>query len=222
MSGSTFRLLLILLLPLGASGQAVKPEPDTTHTRKFTGIRFGMETIGFIKSQTGTKFSGNEFMVDTDIGRYYLVTEFGTWARNLAITDGTYSNDGRYVRVGVDVNFLKKDPDRNMFFLGARYGRSFYNEEVTYLTRTEYGDREKTAVNDGIRSGWVELTTGLRVRVWKIFWLGYTARMKFAPGTPKDSPLAPYDIPGYGLTFKKPWWGFSYYLMMRIPFEKDR
>ena len=226
MSGSIFRLLAVaVLLPLGAAGQGAKkavPEPDTVRIRKFSGIRFGMETIGFIKSMTGTKFTGNEFMADTDIGRYYLVTEFGNWSRNLPITDGTYSNDGRYIRVGVDVNFLKKDPDRNMFFLGARYGRSFYNEQVTYLSKTEYGDREITAVNDGIRSGWVELTTGIRVKVWKFFWMGYTARMKFAPGTPKDSPLAPYDIPGYGLTFKKPWWGFSYYLMMRIPFGKDR
>ena len=221
MSGYIFKLVL-LLMPAVVFAQKDEPAPDTTQTTKFSGIRFGMETIGFIKSRTGSTFSGNEFMVDTDLGNYYLVTEFGNWSRNLAITDGTYSNDGRYMRLGVDVNFLKKDPDRNMFFLGARYGRAFYDEQVTYLTRTEYGDQEKTAVNKGIRSGWVELTTGLRVKVWKIFWVGYTARMKFSPGVPADSPLAPYDIPGYGLTFKKPWWGFSYYLMVRVPFKKDK
>ncbi|MFM7329926.1 MAG: DUF6048 family protein [Bacteroidota bacterium] len=221
MCGYFFRVWLVML-PMAIFGQSVKEAPDTIRTPKFTGIRFGMETIGFIKSRTGGSFSGNEFMVDTDIGKYYLVTEFGNWSRNLSITDGSYTNDGRYVRVGVDVNFLKKDPDRNMFFLGARYGRAFYDERVTYLNKSEFGDQEKTAVNAGIRSGWVELTTGIRVKVWKIIWVGYTARMKFAPGVPSASPLAPYDIPGYGLTFKKPWWGFSYYLMVRVPFKKDK
>ncbi|MFM8347735.1 MAG: DUF6048 family protein, partial [Bacteroidota bacterium] len=117
MCGYFFRVWLVML-PMAMFGQSAKEAPDTIRTPKFTGIRFGMETIGFIKSRTGGSFSGNEFMVDTDIGKYYLVTEFGNWSRNLSITDGSYTNDGRYVRVGVDVNFLKKDPDRNMFFLG--------------------------------------------------------------------------------------------------------
>ena len=32
--------------------------------------------------------------------------------------DADYSNDGNYGRIGADVNFLTKDPDKNMFFFG--------------------------------------------------------------------------------------------------------
>jgi hypothetical protein len=50
--------------------------------------------------------------------------------------------------------------------------------------------------------------------------MGYTARMKFAPGVKGGGALVPYDIPGYGLAAKAPYWGFNYQLFWRIPFRK--
>lgn len=198
---------------------SAKEKPDTVRHRP-TGIRVGIEAIGPAKSYSGSDIRTNEIAVDTDLGRYFLTAEFGTSERMTSIPDGTYENNGRYFRFGVDINFLKKDPDRNMFFLGARYGRAFYDEKLAYTTQSDFGDQVKISENTGLSSGWLELTTGLKVKVWKIFWLGYTARMKFAPSTLKDAPLAPYEIPGYGLTFKKPWWGFNYYLLVRLPLRK--
>ena len=185
-----------------------------------TGIRFAVEAIGPGKAYSGSDLKASEYAIDTDFGRYYLTAEFGTSSRSIGIPDGTYANSGSFFRIGADVNFLRKDPDRNMFFLGARYARARYDEEITYLNRSDYGEQVKRSVNSDLSSGWLELTTGLRVRIWKIFWMGYTARMKFAPSTREDAALATYEIPGYGLTFKKPWWGFSYYVMVRLPLRK--
>lgn len=195
---------------------------DTIVSYRPTGIRFGTDVVGIVKTGITPGFSNQEFIADIDFYRYYLVAEAGRYSRDLTISNGDYSTKGSYLRIGADVNFLVKDPDRNMFFLGFRYGRATYDERVSYLTETEYGEQLKQSKNSGVSSGWAELTTGLRIKVWKALWMGYTGRLKFAPSTSDSSPVAPYDIPGYGLTFKKPWWGFSYYVMMRIPFQGQK
>lgn len=221
MSRFSFSLLncVVMLMAVECLAQE-KPAADSI--RKWpTGIRFGMDALGPLNKTLGSDISAKEFTVDTDFGRYYLTAEFGGSDRTTIIPGGSYSNSGSYLRIGADVNFLKKDPDRNMFFLGVRYGRAVYSETLTYLSESDYGAQILRAENSNLKSGWLELTTGLKVRVFRVFWMGYTARMKFAPSTPEESALAPYDIPGYGLTFKKPWWGFSYYLMMRIPFKGE-
>lgn len=225
MSVSTFKLTGLLLfisasLVLGQNKKEVKQ--DSLISFRPTGIRLGTDLVGLIKTGVTPGFSNQEFIADIDFNRYYVVAEAGRSSRDLSISNGEYSNSGSYLRVGVDVNFLVKDPDKNMFFLGFRYGRARYDERVRYLTETEYGDQLKLSENSGVSSGWAELTTGLRIKVWRVLWMGYTGRLKFAPSTPGSSPIAPYDIPGYGLTFKKPWWGFSYYVMMRIPFQGQK
>lgn len=230
MSKFSFSLLICVLLT-GSLGFAQetpaleKPAAEKTSadtTRKWpTGIRFAFDALGPLNAALGSDTRATEFAVDTDFGKYFVTAEFGTSSRSTSIPDGAYSNSGTYFRIGADVNFLRKDPDRNMFFLGARYGRAVYDETLSYLSETDFPAQVLRAENSRIQSGWLELTTGLKVRVLRIFWMGYTARMKFAPSTPDKSLLAPYDIPGYGLTFKKPWWGFSYYVMMRIPFTGE-
>lgn len=219
--GTCIILLLSCFSTFGQQQEKQRVKKDSTTSFLPTGVRIGTDMVGIIKTGVQEGFSNQEIFADVDFYRYYVVTELGRYSRNLEISNGQYQNNGTYLRIGADVNFLKKDPERNMFFLGFRYGRTNYNEAVTYLSKTEYGEQLKVAENTGVNSGWLELTTGLRVRIWKFIWMGYTGRLKFSPSTPKDSPIAPYDIPGYGLTFKKPWWGFSYYVMMRIPFQKD-
>ncbi len=218
MFGYIFKIILLFL----STACLAQVSRDTTRTFMPSGIRFGVEAISLIKSNSTDGFQGKEITLDTDFDRYFLVTEIGQSSRTLEIQNGTYSNDGKYFRIGVDVNFLKKDPDKNMFFLGFRYGRSMFDEVARYGTTSVYGSQQKIITNDGVQSGWAELTTGLRVRFWKIFWLGYTARMRLGSSVPANAKLLPYDVPGYGLTFKKPWWGFSYYVMVRIPVRKEK
>lgn len=217
MSKYIYSLIVFLVMLSGTASSQ-----DSLRSFRPTGIRVGVETIGLIKSLAGSNSGGKELFADMDLGRYFLAVEAGESFRNLTIKDGTYSNEGRYLRLGADVNFLKKDPDRNMFFLGFRYGRAVYREQLDYVYNSGFGTVNMDVDQQQVKSGWLELTTGLRVRVVKFFWMGYTARLKFGSSVPDGSPIAPYEIPGYGLTFKKPWWGFSYYMMFRIPFRKDQ
>jgi hypothetical protein len=218
-----FRYLLISVIMFGLfiQNQAQDNPPDSTRgIQKPTGIRIGTDLIALGKTIANSSLRGWEFNADVEMGRYYPTFDYGRWSRDLPITNGNYTNDGRYFRLGVDINFLTKDPDKNMFFLGARYGRSRFDEEVIYDdSAVDFGDFQKQASNNNARAGWVELTTGLRVKIWKQFWMGYTARLKFLPSVKNNSGLETYEIPGYGLTYKNNYWGFNYQVFWTIPFK---
>jgi hypothetical protein len=188
-----------------------------------TGIRVGMDVIGPIRTAAEDDFGGYEFNADVDFYRYYLTVEAGGWERQISTEEELYSNSGNYFRVGVDVNFLLKDPDKNMFFFGMRYGRSAYAEDLAVLTTDPvFGTDVLTYSNTDMKAGWAELTTGLRVRMWKFFWMGYTARFKFGLNTDGSSSFVSYDVPGYGKTWKETTWGFNYQLLFRIPIRKEK
>lgn len=221
----SFKVLLLLGIMAGTVNLRAQSRQDSvgvdTVKNQFlpTGIRVGYDAISFAKSRFQDNFNGWEFVGDVDFSRYYLTLEYGNWGRNFrADSTTTYANSGDYWRVGVDVNFLTKDPERNVFFLGARYGRANFSETMTVLAfHPLWGELADTFHHSGIKASWLELTTGLRVKVWKVFWLGYTGRLKFALSTDGSPEMLSYDVPGFGRTDKETTWGFNYYLMIRIP-----
>ncbi len=187
-----------------------------------TGIRVGTDLIGLIRSQTDDSFLGYEVNADVDFYRYFLAVEVGRWERSFLTDDEKYSNEGNYFRIGVDVNFLKKDPDNSMFFFGMRYGSSTYTENLTIINDPVWGPVGTTSTNADVHAGWGELTTGLRVRMLKFFWMGYTARYKFGLNINEPSGFESHDVPGYGKADNQATWGFNYQLLFRIPIRKQK
>ena len=219
--------ILILLLPFGLLAQkadTVKHHADTIRNKFLpTGIRIGTDLISIGKTRYVETFTGWEVNADIDFYRYYLAVDYGAGGRHYYPDGGEYINDGRYYRVGVDVNFLKKDPDKNMFFIGARFGHSVFSEDFTIvLIDPTWGPLNRHYVNSDTKAHWLELTTGLRVRMWKIFWMGYTARFKFGLKTSDTPEMLPGDVPGFGRTDKETMWGFNYQLFVRLPLPKKK
>jgi hypothetical protein len=186
-----------------------------------TGIRIGTDVISIVKSRIQNTFSGREFNADIDFNRYLLAIDYGNWGRSFISSNSTYTNDGRYWRVGAEANFLTRDPERNVFFLGLRYARSNYSESMSVIsTDRNYGDLTRTFTSNDMKARWFELNAGLKVKIWKIIWMGYTGRLKF--GLKKDdaqSDMLTHDVPGYGRTDRETAWGFTYHLYVRIPFR---
>ena len=216
---------MILSFPLALFAQKAdsvkKDVPKEKVSYLPTGIRVGTDLISLIRSQTDKGFSGYEINADVDFYRYYLAVEAGKWEKNFSTDVEKYNNNGTYGRVGVDVNFLLKDPDKNMFFFGIRYAQGTYSEDLTVKTDDPvWGTMETTYTNSNMTARWGEATTGLRVKMWKFFWMGYTARLKFGLNTDKPGGLISYDIPGYGKTANDTTWGFNYQILFRIPFRK--
>ncbi len=217
-------LLLTLLSTLAYAQKKDSVRRDTVTIKDYipTGIRIGTDLISLGKTQFQNDFSGWEINADIDFRRYYLALDYGSWARTFKSDSGNYSNDGTYWRVGVDVNFLLKDIDRNLFFVGARYGRANFSEDLTIDIYNPFttGRENLRFAHSGINARWFELTTGIRVKIWKILWMGYTARFKFGLKHDETDKIIPADVPGYGRTYKDSYWGFNYQIFVRIPVRK--
>jgi hypothetical protein len=132
-----------------------------------------------------------------------------------------YKNDGKYWRFGLDANFLTRDPDRNVFSLGFRYGMSRYSEEMTVTPiDTSWGVFTNHYTNNDLSARWYELTLGLKVKVYKFIWFGYTGSLKLGLKQDENAQMLSYDIPGYGNTARENTFGFTYQIFFRIPFRK--
>lgn len=218
---SNYIFSLALTIPFASICQVESIKDSARREFKPTGIRIGIDAVSIIKTATGKDFKGWELQADADFRNYFATVEIGRWSREVELINGQYSNSGNYFRIGVDANVLKKDPIKNMFFFGFRIGHSKYDESLQYQASVPiFGISTKQISNSNMSATWIELTTGLKVRILKSFWMGYTGRVKLLPSYSKTQQLQTYDIPGFGLTFKKPWWGFDYYLMFRIPIKK--
>jgi Domain of unknown function (DUF6048) len=218
-----FSILILFIFSLTAICQDKKPRVDTVKNKYLpTGLRVGMDVITLIRSRDHS-FKGWEINFDTDLSRYYFTVDYGYWATDQLLGNGNYQNAGTYLRIGTDINFLLKDPDKNMFFFGFRYGLSSFHESVQYQNPIYYSgfkaiDADES--NGSVSGRWLEITSGLRVKIVSGFWMGYTARLKFAPSVSGQGKLSPYDMPGYGLVAEAPYWGFNYDLYWRFGWKK--
>lgn len=211
---------MLLILPLFGYAQRDSIRA-TIRDRYFpTGLRIGTDAISLARNFYDDSFKGWEVNADVDINRYFFTIDYGKWGRSYPGDSIQYSNEGRYWRVGADVNFLTQDPERNMFFVGMRYGRGVFDETFFTIDTDElWGVKEATYFNNSVSARWFELTTGIKVKMFDWFWMGYTARFKFGLKTEDTPVLIPHDVPGYGRTDRESYWGFNYQLMFRIPYR---
>ena len=214
---------MLLVLPAFCVAQKKPHATDTVTKKDFfpTGIRVATDVIALIKTYDVESYKGWELNVDVDVYRYFLALDFGSWGRDFYAGPDHYTNTGTYFRAGVDVNFLPKDPDKNVLFLGIRYARGVFSEDfIVEVNDPVWGTFNEHYVNNDIPSRWFELTGGLKVKIWKMLWLGYTARFKFALHTGSTPDMLPSDVPGYGRVDKESIWGFNYQLLIRLPVRR--
>ena len=173
MTRNPFTFVILVSMVLFSEDALTQPRRDSvavdTVRNKYvpTGIRAGFDLLALGKTRFQDNFNGWEVQGDIDFNRYFLVLEYGNWGKTLNSDSATYANDGNYWRAGVDVNFLTKDPDRNMFFLGARYGRSVFTESMA-VQRFDpvWGLLDDSFYHTVVNASWIELTAGLRVKIW--------------------------------------------------------
>ena len=92
----------------------------------------------------------------------------------------------------------------NAVFIGFRYGQASFEHNLTYnLDSTVWSvDTSKpgsiSKSETGLKVSWVEFTTGLRVRVWKSFYTGYTVRVMFRTSLKDGEIISANELPGFG------------------------
>ncbi|MBL7851725.1 MAG: hypothetical protein JNN04_12550 [Cyclobacteriaceae bacterium] len=203
----------------------VRPKkPDSLREKiYFRSIRFGTDVLALALSSS-PRFRAWEVNADADFGPFYLVGDYGRWGKDeTMVNGGDYHNEGTYWRAGVDVSILKKDPDRNMLFFGLRYARSSFSERLNLTVEDPYfGTQQYALSNPNASAAWGEIVAGLRVKVWKEFWMGFTSRLKLGLSVRGNGELSTYDVPGYGVIGGGSTWGFNYQVFWRIPFERKK
>lgn len=214
--------VVFLSVSLFAQQKKEEVKADTVKSKFIpTGIRIGTDAFSIARNFYDKTFQGWEINADVDFYRYYFAVDVGSWSRDFASDEGVYHNKGNYFRIGADVNFLLKDPDRNLVFFGVRYGNGKFSETYQELSLNPiYGNHTVTLVNPDVNAHWYELAAGIRVKMWKFFWMGYTGRLKFGLSTNEKGSMLPSDVPGFGRTNRKETWGFNYQLIFRVPFRK--
>jgi len=209
-------IYLILILPVISFCQT-KKEPSE---RQFF-IRTGIDLTRFILPYINNYApNGVELSFDTEIKYNYFPTiEIG----HTSIEDNTdlhkYESAGNYIKVGLNYNILKYKHrlDRNIFFVGARYGYSNFFNKADINIINQWGIYNNSFNFNNLNTHWLEGVIGLRSEIVKNLYMGYTIRIKTMLYHSNYNDYIPYWVPGYGEAIKNITVGISYSLFYAIP-----
>ncbi|TDG93278.1 hypothetical protein CCPUN_09350 [Cardinium endosymbiont of Culicoides punctatus] len=198
----------------------------------YFGVDFAKTCTGWY-NKTGSMYEINgsidlnNILLDVDYG-------FGAIHYDKQMQKGSFSHtDGRYFRVGLGYNLLSSTFDHNQFFIGLRYARSFFNfqlksNKLQCKHKPEEDCKQRCSAplslsdlkGKGIAHWW-EIIAGGKVRVINIVYIGCTARYKFGKKMEDKLHILPFDIPGFGLEEHEHAFGYSFYIILGIPLQKE-
>jgi len=213
--------LIFLLVP-----DSFSQEQDSLIRRPLVnGVRVGYDLSALVDSYfpSSPKVSTSRYEITCDVGirKFFLVVDYGNVRRERSDDSSfTYKNTGSYYRLGFDYNIMKNKDAKNLIFVGARYCKSNFDEEGSYLVGNSFwGDANGTFSRNGSGATWCEMTAGLKAYIFKNFYLGYTLRYKILFKVKQDQVFEAFDIPGYGIAEKNGIFGVNYYIFYRIPIK---
>lgn len=213
-----FSIVFLVLAASNIFGQVGRYAPSA--------IKLGVDpgTLGYMIFSEKRGFFEAE--ADVDIDRFFVVANYGLSSFELNEDTYTYENNGSYLKLGADINFMHDNPDLNVMFFGLRYASASFEDKLNYDTRaiiqseTGWPNTRETASNGNAKANWAEMVTGLKIRVVKQLYMGFTLRFKLAMKVKQVETLRPYYIPGFGKNINPSAFGFNYYISYRLPFRK--
>lgn len=169
---------------------------------------------------------------------YSLVADFGVANITRSSvrppqTSFGYQNTGTYFRVGADFNFFQKTFDDQALVLGFRYGRTNFSHNLTYYgvssawgnlfnPANPFPDLKMEVSSERLSAGWFEITSGLRVKIWRGVVGGFTFRLKTMLNVRGENRLLANELPGFGAVRSNLKLSFNYHLYYQIPFKKKQ
>ena len=204
----------------------------------FDGVRFGADVFYWALYPLDANKLRTEFTVDAGFfeNRIVTVADFGysdiSRIVNLPLNGYQYNNVGYYWRVGADYNLFQRYFDDEAFFVGLRFANANFKHDLTYIATSQEWDLIRERNPDGtvkrddryfgrisqnnLSATWGEIVTGLRVNVWRNFFLGYTVRLMIRTEVKGENELIANDLPGFGTTNRQARLGFNYYIYYRF------
>ena len=203
------------------AGGAPAPEEENTPFRP-EAVRLGVDVSHLVGNVVDPDRKFYEVNTDVSFGKYLLSADWGTGSQHLYEEGLDYQVSGNYFRIGPDVNFIPENLDWNAFFVGLRFGLSSFDEKLTTTFFVPGWDTLSVTPDRHASAHWFEGVGGLKARVWKGLYMGYTLRFKFGIRVHDDPLFTPYHVPGFGKVGDGSRFSFSYHLMYRIPFRQQK
>lgn len=154
----------------------------------------------------------------------YFVAEGGFGKANLTYADLAYESSNVFFKAGLNKSLLPRMTSRDwdMAFIGLRYGVGFIDRGDAFYSITDsvWGTTTGIVPGASLTAHWLELTGGVRVELFKQFFVGWNARGKFLLNGSSFKELPPYNIAGYGRGEKSTIFDFNVYLGYAIRWDR--
>lgn len=205
--------MCVLMHAQGASRDSARvqsPQPKQTEVYQGTTVRVDLLNPILDLARSGWHTYSAEAAVNARfIYRLFPTIELGYAGAFLQQKDAAtplYNGSGEFVRMGLDINPLKKHPEqRSAMLIGVRVGTGWQKMQTPALLA-------EVPQGKWIADAWGEIVAGVQVDIYKGFNMGWAVRMKFLFTTNSHDELTtPYYIPGFGYRNTMSW-GFNYYL----------
>lgn len=206
--------------------QPTEVKADTAATKKGTGLIRGVmvsaDLVGVIGGVFGLEYNSYEASVEVNLkNRYFPVLEVGYGFTDTTDDDNDihYKAAAPYFRLGMNYNFYYKKDTPNSIYAGLRCGFSSFSYDVSSPDLTDpiwggtvpynYEGVKATAV-------WLEIVAGLRTRIWKNFYMGWSVRYKRRLSVTENDYSEVWYIPGFGINGSA-LFGATYNLIYYLP-----
>ena len=224
-----YTLLTLLSSMLLYSPTLAAQEKKTTIEEEkvpfYQGTTIGVDIFGLGSKIFGGDITSTEISVEVNLkNRYVPVAEIG-YGTTDTTDDGTnihYKASAPYFRIGMNYNFFFKKPYLPGFLYGGiRYGFTSFSYDVDAPTMKDptWGFPEIPFSYDGIKTTvtWAELLAGIKVNVYKNFYMGWSLRYRIRMNIKKAEHTEPWYIPGFGKNNSTNL-GVTYSLIYKLPF----
>lgn len=195
-------------------------------TKRVGGLTVGIDVSRFFLPIWNPISGAYEVSLSSDILKNFsIIGEMGALKTNFDEETYHYESKGTYFRLGFQYNLLKRKPnENNTLYVGLLYGLSLYEHKADQISINDgyWGSGSGSLPTKKLTGNWAELKTGIRVEVFRNWYIGWSVRVRLYLFGQEDPVMSPYLIPGYGKGAKKMTLGMSYSVFFRIPYGKRK
>ncbi|MBR3455937.1 MAG: hypothetical protein IKH26_11495 [Bacteroidaceae bacterium] len=229
-------LILLLSVELHAQEPGERPKPtlyvvDSLNVEQkqtfFQGFTLSGDLFGLIQKYTSDYGVFEGALRVNFKNKYFPIVEAGYAICETTNEDThiSYETKAPYLRAGLDINMLKNKWQNNRLYLGARYGISKFNYDISGPEQTDkiWGVSQPFHFKDiSTTAHWIEFIAGVQVKIWGNFHMGWSVRFKTAISKGSTDYGTPYYIPGYGTTTSGTCWGATYNLSFDLNWGRKK
>lgn len=196
-----------------------KPDGPKLKAPLYNGLYVSADLYGLGSKLLGSDFLSSEIGVGVNLKNQFMPTiELGYGKTNKWNENGIhYKSNAPYFRIGVDYNIRFKKLDyEDWLYFGVRYGYSSFKYTIgnAPIIDPKYGGKiDNPNLIDPIWGGlsipyyenningsmsWYELVAGIRTKIYKNFFMGWTLRLRYKMSAKEASNASPWYVPGYG------------------------